>query len=187
MGLLRKETFKTSSKKLIALGILECNISSSASTDQQPGESKEDLLYLLRFDPTRADLLIRRMVREGRTSSLDPQVALLRKRFPLFSFLVTSVDYNERERRQIVRYFTIMDSLFPQQHLTSCPTVTRLGFQECLLKHWEETCEAATSFDQWLPTACAVGSLVEKDTNRQKSIRRVGINKTNVVAIVVAI
>jgi hypothetical protein len=81
--------------------------SSSASTDQQPGENKEDLLYLLRFEPTRADLLIRRMVREGRTSSLDPQVvqvALLRKRFPLFSFLVTSVDYNERERRQIVRY-----------------------------------------------------------------------------------
>jgi hypothetical protein len=69
--------------------------------------SEEDLLYLLRFQPTRADLLIRRMVQEGPKDVLTSrvaQVALLRQRFPLFSFLVTKGEYNERERRQIVRY-----------------------------------------------------------------------------------
>jgi hypothetical protein len=69
--------------------------------------SEEDLLYLLRFEPTRADLVIRRMVQEGRKDALTSrvaQVALLRQRFSLFAFLVTKVDYNERERRQVVRH-----------------------------------------------------------------------------------
>ena len=69
--------------------------------------TEKDLLHLLRFQPTRADLLVRKMAKEGPKDVLTSrvaQVALLRQRFSLFAFLVNNVEYNERERRQITRY-----------------------------------------------------------------------------------
>lgn len=69
--------------------------------------AEKDLLHLLRFQPTRADLLVRKIAKEGPKDVLTSrvaQVALLRQRFSLFAFLVNNVEYNERERRQITRY-----------------------------------------------------------------------------------
>ena len=118
MGLLRKRDVRNLVEKAYRLGkpamarfLLELEPSLKeryqVTGDVEAEYSEDNLLYLLRFQPTRADLLIRRMVREGRTNTLTPrvvQVALLRGRHSLFSFIVTNADYNERERKEIVRY-----------------------------------------------------------------------------------